>query len=427
MTILPNLDVLIAQRRGEILLYKSKDSLLAQAGFLDVYWETDVPNVNAEEGIIGIQKDPDFEENSFVYIFYAPADTAVNRLSRFTFENDFLDMNSETIVLQFNSQRDICCHTGGSLAFDSDGLLYASTGDNATPFNQPGQQHVLDGYAPLDERSGFEQYDARRTSGNANDLRGKILRIEVNDDGSYDIPEGNLYPEGMDGTRPEIYVQGTRNSYRISIDPKTGYLYWGDVGPDANDDSLGVRGPRGYDEINQAREAGNYGWPLFVGDNFPYNEYDYATGRPGSAFDPVKPVNRSPNNTGIEELPPAQPAYIWYPYSESNEFPDVGTGGRNAMAGPVYYTDMYPEETRLPGYYDGKLFIYDWIRDWIKVVTMQPNGDFDKLEPFMENTTFNSIIDMEAGPDGRLYLLEYGKGWFSKNPDSGLSRIDFSI
>lgn len=426
MTILPNLNVLIAQRRGEILLYRNEDSTLTQAGFLDVYWETDAPNVNAEEGVIGIQKDPDFENNSFVYIFYTPADTSVNRLSRFTFENNLLNMDSETIILQFYSQRDICCHTGGSLAFDSDGLLYASTGDNATPFNQPGQEHVLDGYAPLDDRPGFEQYDARRTSGNANDLRGKILRIKVNEDGSYDIPEGNLYPEGKEGTRPEIYVQGTRNPYRISIDPKTGYLYWGDVGPDANYDSVGVRGSLGYDEINQTREAGNFGWPFFVGDNFPYNEYDYATGTPGPVFDPKRPINRSPHNTGIEELPPAQPAFIWYPYTASAEFPEVGTGGRNAMAGPVFYSDLYPEETRLPDYYDGKFFIYDWIRDWIKVVTMQPNGDFDKMEPFMENTTFNSIIDMELGPDGQLYLLEYGKGWFSKNPDSGLSRIDFN-
>ncbi|MEX2403507.1 MAG: PQQ-dependent sugar dehydrogenase, partial [Balneolales bacterium] len=364
--------------------------------------------------------------NRFVYIFHTPADSSVNRLSRFTFEDDVLDMDSETMILEFYSKRDICCHTGGSLAFDSDGLLYISTGDNSTPFNQNDQEHVLDGYAPLDGRSGFEQYDARRTSGNSNDLRGKILRIRVNDDGSYDIPEGNLYPEGMENTRPEIYVQGNRNPYRISIDPKTNYLYWGEVGPDAREDSVGVRGSLGYDEINQAREAGHFGWPFFVGDNFPYNEYDYGTGTTGPLFDPEKPVNRSPNNTGIEELSPAEPAFIWYPYTESEEFPEVGTGGRNAMAGPVYNTSLYAEKTRLPEYYNGKLFIYDWIRDWIKVVTMQPNGNFDKMEPFMDSTTFNSIVDMEVGPDGRLYVLEYGNGWFAKNPDSGLSRIDFN-
>ncbi|MFH5883930.1 ThuA domain-containing protein [Halalkalibaculum sp. DA3122] len=426
MTILPNRDVLIAQRRGHISLYKNSDSTLTDAGFLDVYHETDVEGVNAEEGLMGIKADPNFEENNHVFIFYSPVDTSVNRLSRFTFQDDKIVMDSEEIILQFYSQRDICCHTGGSIAFDSEGLLYLSTGDNSTPFNQPDQKYTLDGYAPLDEREGFRQYNAMRSSGNANDLRGKILRIRVNEDGSYDIPEGNLYEPGREGTRPEIYVQGNRNPYRISVDQKTGYLYWGEVGPDANNDSLETRGPRGYDEINQAREAGFFGWPMFIGDNYAYHRYDYGTGEPGEAFDPENPVNDSRLNDGIRELPRPKPAFIWYPYAASEEFPEVGTGGRNAMAGPVYYTDMYPENTRLPDYFDGKLFIYDWIRGWIKLVTMDPDGDFSKMEPFMADTDFNALIDMEVGPEGRVYLLEYGSGWFSKNDDSGLSIIDFN-
>ena len=96
------------------------------------------------------------------------------------------------------------------------------------------------------------------------------------------------------------------------------------------------------------------------------------------------------------------------------------------MAGPVYYTDMYPAATRYPDYYNGKLFIYDWIRGWIKAVTLQPNGDFEQMEPFMPSTRLHNCIDMEAGPDGKLYLLEYGTGWFVKNPDAGLSRVDYS-
>jgi cytochrome c551/c552 len=48
------------------------------------------------------------------------------------------------------------------------------------------------------------------------------------------------------------------------------------------------------------------------------------------------------------------------------------------------------------------------------------------MEPFLDQTVFNAIMDMELGPDGHLYVLEYGKGWFSKNSDSGLSRIDFN-
>jgi len=426
MAVLPNLDILVAQRRGDILLYKNSTSTLSPAASLDVYWDTNNDDFNSEDGLLGMTADPNFEENNYIYVFYSPIDTSVNRLSRFTFENDELTMDSEKIILEFYQQREICCHTGGSIAFGPDGLLYLSTGDNSTPFNQRSGEYTLDGYAPLDGREGFEHYDARRSSGNSNDLRGKILRIRVNEDGSYDIPEGNLYPGQMDKTRPEIYVQGTRNPYRISVDQKTGYLYWGDIGPDASDDQFGVRGPRGYDEINQARESGHYGWPFFVGNNYEYTDFDYATGTPQMTYDPEKPVNNSPLSTGLEELPPAKPAFIWYPYGASEDFPEIGTaGGRNAMAGPVYHTDMFPEDTRLPGYYDGKLFIYDWIRDWVKVVTLRPNGDFDKMEPFMSGTRFNAIMDMEVGPDGLLYLLEYGKGWYSKNPDAALSRIDF--
>ncbi|MBK8780075.1 MAG: PQQ-dependent sugar dehydrogenase [Saprospiraceae bacterium] len=245
--------------------------------------------------------------------FYSPIDTSVNRLSRFEFKNDTLDLTSEKIILQFYSQREICCHTGGSIAFGPDGLLYLSAGDNSTPFNEPGQKFVNNGYAPLNDEPGHLQYDARRSSGNSNDLRGKILRIKLKDDGSYDIPEGNLYPKGTPKTRPEIYVQGNRNPYRISVDQKNSFLYWGEVGPDAANDSLDTRGPRGYDEVNQARKAGNFGWPLFVGNNYPYRNYDYTNGTSTKSFDPAKPINESRNNTGIQELPPVSPAFIWYP------------------------------------------------------------------------------------------------------------------
>ncbi len=424
MTILPNLDILIGQRRGEVLLYKNGKEGVKQALFLNVYHKTNTPGVNAEEGLLGIQKDPDFAKNKYVYIFYSPIDTSVNRLSRFTFENDTL--TSEKVILQFYSQREICCHTGGSIAFGKDRMLYLSTGDNSTPFDEEGNPYANHGFGPIDDRPGKEQYDARRSSSNTNDLRGKILRIKINEDGTYSIPDGNLFPKNEKKARPEIYVMGNRNPYRISVDQKTGFLYWGEVGPDANVDSMDTRGPRGYDELNQARQAGYFGWPLFVGSNYPYRKHDYATGENGAAFDANKPINDSRNNTGLQDLPPVSPPFIWYPYAESPDFPQVGTGGRNAMAGPIYYTDLFPAETRLPDYFNGKLFFYDWIRGWIKLVTMSPNGDFDKMEPFMANTKFANPIDMEVGPDGRIYILEYGTGWFSKNPDAGLYRIDYN-
>jgi len=426
LTVLPNLDVLVSQRRGEIYYYNNETKQVKQAGFLKVYFKTDAPGVNAEEGLLGIKADPDFAKNHYVYLYYSAPDTPMNRLSRFTFEKDTINPASEKMILQFYEQRDICCHTGGSIAFGPDKSLFISTGDNTTPFDEPNQKYTSQGYAPLDDRPGHLQYDERRASGNTNDLRGKILRIKVKEDGGYDIPEGNLFPKGNPKARPEIYVMGNRNPYRISVDPKNGFLYWGEVGPDANVDSFKVRGPRGYDELNQARKAGFFGWPFFIGNNFPYYEYDYATGKSGAAFDPAKPINNSRNNTGLTELPPAQPAFIWYPYGVStHEFPSLGSGGRTAMAGPVYYSDLYPSDTRYPSYYDGKMFFYEWMRGFIKAVSMKPNGDYDKMEPFMEHSKFHSAIDIEVGPDGRFYVLEYGTGWFSKNPDAGLVRIDY--
>ncbi len=425
MAILPNLEILIAQRRGELMLFNQETKTLTQVGLLDVYHKTEVPNVNAEEGFMGLTIDPDFEKNNYIYAFYSPKDTSVNRLSRFVFKDNKLDMASEKVVLQFYSQRNICCHTGGSLAFGKDRTLFVSTGDNSTPFDEPGQKYVSNSFSPRDTRPGHEQYDAQRSSGNTNDLRGKILRIIVKEDGTYDIPEGNLFKKGQENTKPEIYVMGNRNPYRISIDKKNGFLYWGEVGPDANQDSVG-RGPRGYDEVNQARKAGFFGWPYFVGNNYAYHPYNYETGESGPAYDPKKPINDSRNNTGLRELPEANPAFIWYPYAESPDFPQVGSGGRNAMAGPIYYTDLFPKETRYPDYYEGKLFIYDWIRGWIKAVTMLPNGDFDKMEAFVPNMKLANPIDMEVGPDGRFYILEYGSGWFSQNPDAGITRIDYN-
>lgn len=432
MTILPDHSVLISERKGGLKYYHPETKETTTLAEFNVYHRTDVKGVNVEMGFMGIKADPDYANNHWVYVFYSPMDVSVDRLSRFKFQDGQWDMSSEQIILDVETDRDICCHTGGSIAFDKDGNLYVSTGDNTTPFNQKdpvtGKRYGINlhGYAPLDDREGYYNYDGRRGPGNTNDLRGKILRIKVQEDGSYTIPEGNLFPEGTEKTRPEIYVMGNRNPYRISVDQKNSFLYWGEVGPDARRDSLDTRGPMGYDEVNQARKAGNFGWPYFVGNNYAYWEYDYSTGESLFQYDPEKPINTSRNNTGLRELPPAQPAFIYYPYGVSKEFPILKSGGRNAMAGPVYYKDMYPEDNRLPDYFDGKLFIYDWIRNWIMVVTMDEESNLQRIDPFMPNTTFYNLIDMEMGPNGDIYILEYGTGWFTMNENSSLAILKYN-
>jgi len=219
---------------------------------------------------------------------------------------------------------------------------------------------------------------------------------------------------------------GCRNPFRMSVDEVTGWLYWGEVGPDAGAD-VASRGPKGHDEWNQARSAGNYGWPYFVADNKPYIHYDFATGISTTAFDPNAPVNDSPNNTGPTNLPPARPAWLWYPYDNSIEFPELnGSGGRTAMGGPVYhYKTNVLSRTKLPAYFDSTLFIWEWSRDYIKEVKIDDDGSVLKINPFLPSFTFNRPIDLKIGPDGAIYMIEWGTGFSGSNPDAKVIRIDY--
>ncbi len=346
---------------------------------------------------------PGVSAQSLALSFYSPIEPEENQVSRFTLEGDSLDLSSEKILLHFHTDRKVANHAGGDLAFDRSGNLYASTGDNTFITEN-------DSFAPIDERPGREYWDAQRSSANTMDLRGKILRIHPEPDGTYTIPRGNLFPVGSRG-RPEIYVMGVRNPFRFTIDDKTGWLYWGDVGPDAPLPSES-RGPAGFDEFNQARKAGNFGWPQFSGDNKPYRRYDFATKQSGEWFDATHPMNLSPNNTGAKELPPAQPAIIWYPYSFSARFPEMGSGARAAMSGPVYHFDKGLKSTRkLPAYYDGALFVFDWERSWIQAVHFDDSGKLKRIEPFLPAMKFKRPICIKTGPDGALYVIEWGSNW----------------
>lgn len=419
LAILPDGGILFVERKGNVRIYDAGTKKLKLAGTIPVSTKYE-SGKQAEDGLLGVQLDPNFKKNNWIYFYYAPAgDDPKYVLARYELRDQNLIGESRKIMLEVPAQRQECCHTGGSIEFDAKGNLYVSTGDNTNP-------HASGGYSPSDERPERGPWDAQKSSANTNDLRGKILRIHPEPDGSYTIPEGNLFPKGTPKTRPEIYTMGHRNPYRISIDSKTGFLYWGDVGPDASKDSS-IRGPRGYDEIGQARAAGNFGWPYFIGDNKAYNEFDFATKTSGPKYKAEAPVNNSPNNTGLEKLPPAKKAFIWYPYANSEEFSKVGSGGRTAMAGPVFYKDDFKNAARaFPDYYDGKLFIYEWMRGWIMVVTMDKKSNYVSMEKFMPSHRFSNPMDMAFSPDGDLYLLEYGTSWFMGNEDARLVKIEYN-
>ncbi|MEO0471576.1 MAG: PKD domain-containing protein, partial [Bacteroidota bacterium] len=180
-------------------------------------------------------------------------------------------------------------------------------------------------------------------------------------------------------------------------------------------------------EFNQAREAGYYGWPYSRGNNQMYVEYDFSRKKSGRVFDPVKIVNNSPNNTGIQNLPPVQESMIWYSYKRSRDFPWLGKGGVNPMSGPIFHAEDYPApDPSFAEYFDNKWFVYEWMRDWIYVVHLDENQEFIQADPFMPNTDFSHPMDMLFSKEGKLYVLEYGQKWNSRNLDARLSLIHFN-
>lgn len=383
-----------------------------------------------ENGLLGMALDPGFAENSWIYFLHSPPDYDGQYISRVTLKDGKLDMTSRKDLIHWEEQREQCCHHAGALRFGPDGCLYVSTGDNTNPFNDS------EGFAPIDERPDRNPWDAQKSSANTNDLRGKILRIQPTPEGGYTIPKGNLFPEGTPQTRPEIYAMGFRNPWRFQIDPKTGYLYVGDVGPDAGKDNE-QRGPRGFDTVNQIRQPGNYGWPYSRG-NRVYVDFDFAEKKPGPLYEKTNLVNRSPNNSGLTELPPVQPPFVWYPGSESEEFPILGKGGRTACGGPTFHFDPAFEKTGgFPAYFDGCVLFYDWQRPFIHWARLDADGKLAEILPFTAAARvaqgeddgsgrfqIRRPVDFCFAQDGSLYFLDYGETW-GANRDSRLVRMSY--
>jgi cytochrome c len=472
LAVLPNGRVLHTARTGQIRVYNPNNGLNTLViNMADTASNPRGLYQHDEEGVQGIAVDPNFEDNHWVYLYYSPRlntpvdvpGTGINegdapetlntpedrarlalfaaspqtsyiQLSRFKFEQNQLKIGTEQEIIRVPVDRGLCCHVGGQIRFDNEGNLYLSTGDDTNPFQSSG-------YTPIDDRANRNPaFDARRTAGNTNDLRGKILRLRLRTDGGYTIPSGNLFLPGRANTRPEIYVMGMRNPFRFGVNATNGDVYVGDYSPDAPAPNP-ARGPQGTGRWMLVRNAANYGWPFCAAPDLPYLNYDFDSATSGEEFNCNRPINDSRNNTGLRQLPQVAQPTVWYSYpaNDYGVFPELlnhrGGDGIGPMGGPAYQPD--PENNsplRWPNVFRGQPLFYEWTRDYVKVFELnRPNGGtlssihhlFGGSTAENPNIVQDNPMDMQFGPNGALYTLEYGDGFFSENPEAQLSRIDF--
>ena len=499
--VLPDGKVLQTTRPGEVRLHDPVAGSTTVLATIPVY-------NHDEDGLYGGAIDRNFASNHWVYLYYAPplstpvddpATPAVNegnaptsstnpnawdafkgynQLSRFKYvatPTPHLDLATEQQILRVGTDRGACCHVAGEIRFDSHNNLFMVTGDDTpagggnsggfAPFN--GELTVTPTATCPDPCYNAPYVDARRSAGNTNDLRGKLLRITVRADGSYTVPRGNLFRPGTPLTRPEIYAMGFRNPFRLNLDTHD-VAYVTDYSPDSRTPQV-FRGPPGTGRMEIVRHAANYGWPMCVSPTLPYFRWNFAAGtpldNPPQTFECGNPAhgpeNTSRHNTGLTVTPALTAPDLWYSYNDNNAptplgtpcpayyisdppgtcpqlFPELGPGGGVGPHGaaPYHFDKRNPNPTKFPAYYDNAIFFGEFTRDYLREIRLDSQGHIFKINDLLTcgdvsaNRTLKPFIcdapmDMRWGPDGNFYLLSYGDGFFRANPDALLVKFSY--
>ena len=439
-------------KSGEIRVYDPANAITTSlAGTIPTFAST-------EDGLLGVQVDRNFATTGWVYAFYSDpcglnCGNRAMELARFTYNPSLAEnarLTNKKVILRFPRATDDDHHAAGNMSMDKSGTLIIGVGDNTDPHDG-----VNNGYGPINYFR--TAADAQRTASNTNDLRGKVLRIRpitfadnqtpaAGEGTTYTIPSGNLWEkidnaafnpnwnpavDSVKKVRKEIYSMGHRNPFHPRVDDKSGWVFFGEIGPDAGTNST-TRGPSGHDEWNLVTGPGNFGHPYCNGYSVPYNRITGGTSSAatyGTVYDCAAVQNTSPNNTGITNLPPAKPALAAYSsgnstdddprFNTSYSTTSISHAAETAIGGPMYrYDASLVSSVKFPPYYEGKIFFLDWSRRNLRVININPDGTIPAGAAGVTNFAPSGLsaaswIDMQFGPDGALYLLRNSNNGYS--------------
>lgn len=220
--------MLVCEQTGQIRVLENQK--LRDMPFLDLQSKlVKLSGAYDERGLLGIALHPDFANNKKFYVYYSAPSSEKGSdhksiIAEYKVSSDpFLaDSATERIILTVEQPESN--HNGGDLKFGPDGYLYIGLGDGGGAGDKHGEGNGQ----------------------NLNTLLGKILRIDVNTNENYGIPQDNPFVGQQ--VKTEIWAYGLRNPWRFSFDRKTGQLFVADVGQNK------------FEEVNIIEKGGNYGW-----------------------------------------------------------------------------------------------------------------------------------------------------------------------
>jgi glucose/arabinose dehydrogenase/PKD repeat protein len=375
---------------------------------------TTAVNHHWDRGLLGLALDPDFPAKPFVYVLYThdapmggsaptfndtcptPPGPMTNgcvvsaRLSRLQASGNSMVGQEQVLIEDWCQQA--ATHTIGDLRFGSDGSLYVSAGDAASPdFTDYGQMGIprnpcgdppvpVGGtQSPPTSEGGALRSQDLRTPSDPTTLDGAILRVDP--ETGQGLPDNPLAESGDPGAR-RVVVYGLRNPFRFAVKPGTRELWIGDVGWNSTEEINRV--PAG------STSARNFGWPCFEG-NARQGSWDSA------------------NLTLCEDLYSAggvTPAYLTYSHSSKVHPEDTCPPGSSSLSGMAFN----PPGSALPAEFDGALFFADYARRCIWTLRRMgaPLPNAFGLLPFRSGAA--TPVDIQFGPGGDLFYADVAGG-----------------
>ncbi len=226
---------------GLLVLERGGRVLLLEGGSADPHELLDLTdrvdsNGGRERGLKGAVFHPEFEENGMLFLVYDDTTSEESRAGtghvvRYTAEPDNVraGLEEQDVLLEIDFPRE-WFHNMAGLRFGPDGMLYVGVGDG-----------------------GHWRMDAQHLD----NLWGSILRLDVDADPGYEIPDDNPFVQDPDN-RSEIWLYGLRNPWRFDFHPETQDLFIANTG-EADVESV-------YLFPADGDAPRNHGWPFMEGN-----------------------------------------------------------------------------------------------------------------------------------------------------------------